>query len=128
MFSDVFSEFHLHQSSPHKFIGFSSSAGAIPPMAEMQAMWWCRLLEDKVKDSLGTAWSHLSLAKNWVLGCFGMFWVPKICSYCQEFLGIPRCPSFSDAMSSCARRDILWTAPAIDSPIPGSVKARGPGL
>ena len=73
MFSDVFSEFHLHQSSPHKFIGFSSSAGAIPPMAEMQAMWWCRLLEDKVKDSLGTAWSHLSLAKNWVLGCFGMF-------------------------------------------------------
>ena len=74
MFSDVFSEFHLHQSSPHKFIGFSSSAGAIPPMAEMQAMWWCRLLEDKVKDSLGTAWSHLSLAKNWVLGCFGMFW------------------------------------------------------
>ena len=87
VFSDVFSEFHLHQSSPHKFIGFSSSAGAIPPMAEMQAMWWCRLLEDKVKDSLGTAWSPICLWQKigfWdVLGCFGMFWVPKICSYCQ---------------------------------------------
>lgn len=33
------------------YIGFiRPNVGAIPPMAEMQAMWWCRLLEDKVKE------------------------------------------------------------------------------
>eukprot|EP00435_Cladocopium_sp_Y103_P064416 s1261_g26.t1 len=38
------------------YIGFiRPNVGAIPPMAEMQAMWWCRLLENQVKDSWALA-------------------------------------------------------------------------
>lgn len=62
VFSNVFNEFQVISSiNPHRtasslgFPLFSSFAGAIPPMAEMQAMWWCRLLEDKVKDSMALA-------------------------------------------------------------------------
>lgn len=33
------------------YIGFiRPNVGAIPPMAEMQAMWWCRLLANEVKE------------------------------------------------------------------------------
>ena len=39
-----------HQSGWYVICG-----GAIPPMAEMQAMWWCRLLENKVKEGCGGA-------------------------------------------------------------------------
>eukprot|EP00438_Fugacium_kawagutii_P029845 Skav200971 [mRNA] locus=scaffold448:642386:647441:- [translate_table: standard] len=34
----------------HHFKTSSAVPGAIPPMAEMQAMWWCRLLENQVQD------------------------------------------------------------------------------
>jgi len=42
--------FILNREEPHlAYIGFiRPNVGAIPPMAEMQAMWWCQRLENKL--------------------------------------------------------------------------------
>eukprot|EP00811_Abedinium_folium_P024865 NODE_3489_length_2028_cov_4.831668.p1 GENE.NODE_3489_length_2028_cov_4.831668~~NODE_3489_length_2028_cov_4.831668.p1 ORF type:complete len:573 (+),score=160.12 NODE_3489_length_2028_cov_4.831668:168-1886(+) len=43
--------FIINPNEPHlAYIGFvRPNVGAIPPMAEMQAMWWCMRLEDKLQ-------------------------------------------------------------------------------
>jgi len=46
--------FILNPEEPRlAYIGFiRPNVGAIPPMAEMQAMWWCEKLEDKMKGPI----------------------------------------------------------------------------
>ena len=100
--------------------------GAIPPMAEMQAMWWCRLLANEVKDtqSRTKTWSTIIWREVWRYMIYWYIHILYIYTLCISHIRFFFLNDSNFVSFAAFRRETLWTAHAIDLQIPGSVMVR----
>ncbi len=70
--------------------------GAIPPMAEMQAMWWCRLLANEVKDTQHRKNMKKNYMKRSMKYIYIYTWISK--EWLRFFLTLKHCLDWLDLL------------------------------